>query len=55
VSDRQSPVATAGPGYIHYCSRSDLGFLLKICFFDSGQILEMSVVLLYFPFTNTAD
>jgi len=30
-----------------------LGFLLKICFFYSGQILEMYVVLLYFPFKNT--
>jgi len=30
------------------------GFLLKIWgFFDSGQILEMYVVLLYFPFKNT--
>jgi len=30
-----------------------LFFLLKICFFYSGQILEMYVVLLYFPFTDT--
>ena len=31
-----------------------LGLLLKIwCFFDSGQILEIYVVLLYFPFQNT--
>ena len=31
----------------------DLGFLLKFVFFDSGQILEMYVVLLYFPFKDT--
>ena len=31
-----------------------LGFLLKIWgLFDSDQILEMYVVLLYFPFKNT--
>jgi len=31
-----------------------LGFLLKIWgLFDSGQILEMYVVLLYFPLKNT--
>ena len=29
-----------------------LGFLLKICIFYSGEILEMHVVLLYFPLKN---
>jgi len=32
-------------GFLFY-----LGFLLKICFFYSGQILELYVVLLCFPF-----
>jgi len=28
-------------------------FIENLGFFDSGQILEMYVVLLYFPFKNT--
>jgi len=28
-------------------------FIKNLGFFDSGQILEMYVVLLYFPFMNT--
>ena len=38
-----------------FCLAGVLVFLLIICFFYSGQILEMFVELLYFPFKNTVD
>ena len=53
-----SSVATAGdfsldPGFSCFIVFGVLEFLLKIWgLFDSGQILEMYVVLLYFPSKN---
>ena len=50
-------VATAGVFSLDLFFLFYLGFLflLKICFFDSGQILEMYDVSLYFPFMNTVQ
>ena len=38
-----------------FCLAGVLVFLLIICLFYSGQILEMFVELPYFPFKNTVD